>query len=315
MSEITKEAEDIMETAGYITMPAGTLYYRTYEKKYDAQGENRLPVVLLHGNRGTHRDFSRHGYGGCAGDTFDDSYITVLARAGCLVIAMDSRGHGRSVLKMSALKTAVLRAAAGKDRKQPDGSGKNHTAAADMAEDVIRLLDHLKIEKAVILGFSDGANTALEFAADHPDRACKIIAVSANALPDGLISPMLFMEKLRFQWAKALETIKPEGKFGKWCKKEQFLSGLILHSPFLTEERLKKITVPVLLMAGTHDLIKESHTRFIAKCIPKSRLVFIKGGTHQGFFKKKELYIGEILNFLFDEKKLAKTNNFIKKLT
>ena len=57
-----------------------------------------------------------------------------------------------------------------------------------MAEDVVRLLDHLKIEKAVILGFSDGANTALEFAADHPDRTFKIIAVSANALPGGLIA-------------------------------------------------------------------------------------------------------------------------------
>ena len=75
---------------------------------------------------------------------------------------------------------------------------KRHTAAADMAEDVVRLLDHLKIEKAVILGFSDGANTALEFAADHPDRTFKIIAVSANALPGGLIAPMLFMERMRF---------------------------------------------------------------------------------------------------------------------
>lgn len=81
-------------------------------------------------------------------------------------------------------------------------------------------------------GISDGANTALEFAADHPERAEKIIAVSANALPDGLIPPMLFMENTRFQCAKILENIKPVGKFGKWCKREQFLSSLILHSPF-----------------------------------------------------------------------------------
>ena len=303
MSKITKETEGIMETAGYITMPAGTLYYKIYEKKYDTQWENRLPVVLLHGNRGTHRDFSCHAYRGRASDAFDDSYIKVLAEAGCLVIAMDSRGHGRSVLKMAALK-----AAAGKNRKQQNDSIRKQTAAADMAEDVVRLLDHLKIEKAVILGFSDGANTALEFATDYPDRAKKIVAVSANALPDGLIAPMLFMEKMRFQCAKALETIAPDGKFGKWCKKEQFLSGLILHSPFLTEKRLKKITVPVLLMAGTHDLIKESHTRLIAKYIPKSQLILIKGGTHQGFFKKKERYTGAILDFLSDEKKLGKTN-------
>ena len=61
-------------------------------------------------------------------------------------------------------------------------------------------------------GIFRGANTALEFAADHPERAEKIIAVSANALPDGLIPPMLFMENTRFQCAKILENIKPSGK-------------------------------------------------------------------------------------------------------
>lgn len=281
MSEKEKETGEIEERDGFIAIPDGSLYY----KKYDIQGKVGLPVVLLHGNRGTHRDFS--------------SYIEVLTKAGCSVIAMDSRGHGASVMKMAALKAAVLKTG----RSQEKGK-RRWTGAADMAEDVVRLLDHLKIEKAVILGFSDGANTALEFAADHPDRTFKIIAVSANALPGGLIAPMLFMERMRFWWAKALESIKPDGRIGKWCKKEQFLSGLILHSPYLTEERLKRITVPVLLMAGTHDLIKESHTRFIAKCIPDSQLVLIKGGTHQGFFKKKELYTGAISDFLFDKKEV-----------
>ena len=281
MSEKEKETGEIEERDGFIAIPDGSLYY----KKYDIQGKVGLPVVLLHGNRGTHRDFS--------------SYIEVLTKAGCSVIAMDSRGHGASVMKMAALKAAVLKTG----RSQEKGK-RRWTGAADMAEDVVRLLDHMKIEKAVILGFSDGANTALEFAADHPDRTFKIIAVSANALPGGLIAPMLFMERMRFWWAKAMESIKPDGRIGKWCKKEQFLSGLILHSPYLTEERLKRITVPVLLMAGTHDLIKESHTRFIAKCIPDSQLVLIKGGTHQGFFKKKELYTGAISEFLFDKKEV-----------
>ena len=290
MSEKEKETGEIEERDGFIAIPDGSLYY----KKYDIQGKVGLPVVLLHGNRGTHRDFLYRAYGGRASDACDDSYIKMLTGAGCLVIAMDSRGHGRSVLKAAVLKTG---------RSQEKGK-RRWTGAADMAEDVVRLLDHLKIEKAVILGFSDGANTALEFAADHPDRTFKIIAVSANALPGGLIAPMLFMERMRFWWAKAMESIKPDGRIGKWCKKEQFLSGPILHSPYLTEERLKRITVPVLLMAGTHDLIKESHTRFIAKCIPDSQLVLIKGGTQQGFFKKKELYTGAISDFLFDKKEV-----------
>ena len=263
MSEKEKETGEIEERDGFIAIPDGSLYY----KKYDIQGKVGLPVVLLHGNRGTHRDFS--------------SYIEVLTKAGCSVIAMDSRGHGASVMKMAALKAAVLKTG----RSQEKGK-RRWTGAADMAEDVVRLLDHLKIEKAVILGFSDGANTALEFAADHPERAEKIIAVSANALPDGLIPPMLFMENTPVSSVrKILENIKPVGKFGKnGVKREQFLSSLILIPLFSQKRDWKKISVPVLLMAGTHDLIKESHTRIIARCIPGSRLVLIKGGTHQGFF-------------------------------
>ena len=82
MSEKEKETGEIEERDGFIAIPDGSLYY----KKYDIQGKVGLPVVLLHGNRGTHRDFS--------------SYIEVLTKAGCSVIAMDSRGHGASVMKM-----------------------------------------------------------------------------------------------------------------------------------------------------------------------------------------------------------------------
>ena len=121
MSEKEKETGEIEERDGFIAIPDGSLYY----KKYDIQGKVGLPVVLLHGNRGTHRDFS--------------SYIEVLTKAGCSVIAMDSRGHGASVMKMAALKAAVLKTG----RSQEKGK-RRWTGAADMAEDVVRLLDHLK---------------------------------------------------------------------------------------------------------------------------------------------------------------------------
>ena len=105
MSEKEKETGEIEERDGFIAIPDGSLYY----KKYDIQGKVGLPVVLLHGNRGTHRDFS--------------SYIEVLTKAGCSVIAMDSRGHGASVMKMAALKAAVLKQAAHRKREKEDGPG------------------------------------------------------------------------------------------------------------------------------------------------------------------------------------------------
>ena len=149
MSEKEKETGEIEERDGFIAIPDGSLYY----KKYDIQGKVGLPVVLLHGNRGTHRDFSS-------------------------VIAMDSRGHGASVMKMAALKAAVLKTG----RSQEKGK-RRWTGAADMAEDVVRLLDHLKIEKAVILGFSDGANTALEFAAGRKDHCSQCQCTAGRSDP------------------------------------------------------------------------------------------------------------------------------------
>lgn len=159
--------------------------------------------------------FLYRAYGGRASDACDDSYIKMLTGAGCLVIAMDSRGHGRSVLKAAALKTAALKITVGKKGKLQNSSDKRHTAAADMAEDVVRLLDHLKIEKAVILGFSDGANTALEFAADHPERAEKIIAVSANALPGRSDPSYAVYGEYPFPVCEDLREYKASGKIWK----------------------------------------------------------------------------------------------------
>ena len=66
----------------------------------------------------------------------------------------------------------------------------------------------------------------------------------------------------------------------------------------LPAERLQRIEAPVLLLAGTHDLIKTSHTRWMASEIPHSRLCLIAGGTHQALFRQKEQCLREIHTFL-----------------
>ena len=86
------------------------------------------------------------------------------------VILMDSRGHGRSRLSV-------------------------HTAlrgfsTEDMADDVIALLNHLHLSSVHLLGFSDGANIGLEIACKYPERLKKLICISANASPDGLLTPL-----------------------------------------------------------------------------------------------------------------------------
>ena len=53
--------------------------------------------------------------------------------------------------------------------------------------------------------------------------------------------------------------------------------GLMVNEPRLTAEDASRIKAPTLVIAGTHDMIKRSHTELIAKSIPNSQLVFIKG--------------------------------------
>lgn len=107
-------------------------YLDTHEAQlyYEVVGHG-TPVLMLHGNSQSHHVF--HSYK----RNLQKNYQVIL---------MDSRGHGRS---MTARQSFTIH---------------------DMACDAAALLDHLGIAKAILLGFSDGANIALEFACCFPER-------------------------------------------------------------------------------------------------------------------------------------------------
>ena len=117
------------------------------------------PVILLHGGLGN--------------SNYWGNQVPVLARH-YQVIVMDSRGHGRSTRD-----------------DQPYGYDL-------MASDVIGLMDFLKIQKAAVVGWSDGAILGLDIAIHHPERLTKLFAFAANsmlcrlALQQGLIDPASF---------------------------------------------------------------------------------------------------------------------------
>ena len=76
------------------------------------------------------------------------------------------------------------------------------------------------------------------------------------------------------------------------------LTSLLLHSPRLSARKLQTISVPVLLIAGTRDLIKPSHSRWLARQIPTSRLLLMTGGRHTSIFRTPAPYLRAILSFL-----------------
>jgi pimeloyl-ACP methyl ester carboxylesterase len=110
---------------------------------YAEQGRRDGPaLILLHGYTDSHRSF--------------DLLRPHLPEA-WRVVAVTARGHGQS--------------------EKPEGG----YGAADMAADVRALLDALGIERAVIAGHSMGAATALQFAADYPERTHGLVLMGAFA--------------------------------------------------------------------------------------------------------------------------------------
>src|SRR5216684_1366159 len=105
------------------------------------------PVILLHG--------------GLANSNYWGNQVRALALR-YRVIVMDSRGHGRSTRN-----------------DQPYGYDM-------MAADVVALMGFLKIPKAAIVGWSDGAILGLDIAMKHPERLSKLFAFAANSDPSGV---------------------------------------------------------------------------------------------------------------------------------
>lgn len=250
-----KNKAGMPDKSGCMETPYAEIYYEIYGKG--------TPLLMLHGNAGSHQEFRSY---------------TEQMRRNYQVILMDSRGHGRSLIKTRA--------------------ARQEFTASDMAEDVKRLLDYLHLRQGILLGFSDGANTALEFAVRYPDRTLAVVSVSGNAQPKGLWLPAYLFIFAKYHAAGFFRQIASADWLRQKAGRSRLFASLILHSPSLTKERLNQIKAPVLLIAGTLDIIKVSHTKWMAANIPGSRLVLVKGGTHGAFFRRRNLYLKNIMDFL-----------------
>ncbi len=143
-----------------------------------------------------------------------------------------------------------------------------------MAEDVNSLLNRLEIRSINILGWSDGGNIGLIMAMKHPEKVKRLATMGANLFCDNTSVDETLTGQLRAQ-KKNLEDINtPKTDY------QLRMLHLLLEEPNINPTDLEKITCPVLVMAGSKDVIKERHTKLIATNIHKSELVIFKDGTH-----------------------------------
>lgn len=198
---------------------------------YEEMGSGE-PLILLHGNGEDHTIFDN------VAKHFAKQYH---------VIAIDTRGHGKSPL------------------------GDEPFSLYQFAEDLNEFMNEQKIEKANILGFSDGGNVALIFASEYPEKVIKLIANGANTKPSG-IKPLVHLAML-FRYMLYSVAAAFSGKF----ELKKALYYIMLYEPHITKEELEQITAPTLVLVGTEDLIKESESKYIKKSIPNSEIVFVLG--------------------------------------
>ena len=198
---------------------------------YIEQGQGQ-PLILLHGN-GEDTTYFEHQI-----PYFSKSYH---------VIAIDTRGHGKSP------------------------RGEKPFTIKQFAEDLHDFMDEKGIEKAVILGFSDGGNIALTFALKYPEQVEKMIVDGANLFPSG-VKPL-------YQWPIELgyRIAKIFSRKSEKAKQNSEMLGLMVNEPHIEPSELSHLTMPVLVVAGTKDMIKDSHTRLIYKNLPNAQLNIIEG--------------------------------------
>jgi pimeloyl-ACP methyl ester carboxylesterase len=218
------------------------------------------PVILLHG--------------GLANSNYWGTLVPALSPH-YRVIVMDSRGHGRST--RNAL---------------PYGYDL-------MASDVLGLMDHLKIPKAAIVGWSDGAILGLDIAIHHPDRLTKLFAFAANSDPGGVKdvehAPVFaaYIARARKEYEALSPTPREYDSFVAQIEK------MWATQPHFTDGQLRNITVPTWIADGDHDeAIKRENTLYMADHIPGASLLIEPGVSHFSFLQDPEQFNRDVLHFL-----------------
>ncbi|HVW01545.1 MAG TPA: alpha/beta hydrolase [Planctomycetaceae bacterium] len=207
----------------------GTLDADGVKIAYSIRGHGE-PVVLI------------HGWLASAGLNWDLPGTTALLAKDFRVITLDVRGHGKS-----------------------DKPTDEEAYGLELAADVIRLLDHLKIKQAHIVGYSMGGIIAGNLLANHPDRCLSGTLGGMGWLQEGGLGQRFFAQIGRND---------PNAKALTIC-------GRSLAKLAITRDQLKGIRVPVVVIVGDEDRpILRLYVDPLKSARPDWKVVEIEGANH-----------------------------------
>jgi pimeloyl-ACP methyl ester carboxylesterase len=219
-------------------------------------------VILLHGGLGHSGNW---GY-----------QVPALVRSGYRAVLIDSRGHGRSTRDARPFTYEL------------------------MASDVSAVMDALHLEKAGLVGWSDGACTALILASKAPSRVAGVFFFGCNMDPSGAKQITEFTPILRRcigrhaqDYAQLSATPDQFDEFGDAV-------GLMQKTePNYSAHDLAQISVPVVIVHSQHDeFIKREHAEYLAQSIPNAELVNLQGVSHFAPLQRPEQFNSAMLAFL-----------------
>jgi pimeloyl-ACP methyl ester carboxylesterase len=220
------------------------------------------PVILLHGGLGQSGNW---GY-----------QVPALVGSGYRAVLIDSRGHGRSTRDARPYTYEL------------------------MASDVAFVMDALRIEKAALVGWSDGACTALILASEAPVRVAGVFFFACNMDPSGAkditeLTPILRRCVNRHTQDYAQLSATPD----RFAEFSDAVSLMQKTQPNYSAHDLAEISVPVAIVQSEHDeFIKREHTEYLALSIPHAEFVLLPGVSHFAPLQRPEQFNAALLTFL-----------------
>ena len=219
------------------------------------------PVILLHGGLGHSGNWGNQ--------------VPILVSSGHRVVLIDSRGHGRST-RDSRPFTYEL-----------------------MASDVLAVMDALHLEKASVVGWSDGACIALILAMKAPARIAAVFFFACNMDPSGtkefVQNPILDRCLARHAKDYAQLSATPD-QFKPFA---EAVGQMMKTQPNYSARDLANIHVPVAIVQSEHDeFIKPEHAEYLAQSIPGAELILLPGVSHFAPLQRPEQFTSVMLAFL-----------------
>ncbi len=240
------------DSSGYSDLNGIRLFHAEW-----GQGD---PVILLHGGLGSIEAWANQ----------------IPALGGYRVIAIDSRGHGRSTR---------------------DATPYSYTL---MASDVLALMDEMNIPKAVFLGWSDGGIIALELAINHPDRIAAALVIGTNYSLDG-IDPAVESNEVFGEYVGraadlyAANSPTPDG-FDAFVGD---IVGMWGSQPNYSEAELMSVTAKFTVVQALEDeAIIDAHAEKMASLLPGATYVPLDGVSHFAMWQDPARLNAEIKTFL-----------------